>query len=83
MIWDSFFDDDETQQYAIWKKVQQKDEDRDLESLIHEGILMKHDKKEDVFKECWFVLTRQRLYYKKVGRLDVLEEEQQRSKEIP
>lgn len=71
MIWDSFFDDPASSEYCIWKKdVTQADYD-DLkvkENIIFEGHLSKYDKDKQAFKQYYFVLTKRRLYYKKVAK---------------
>lgn len=67
MIWDSFFNDKtESQDYVIWNKPIEIEDYSDLSNILHSGKLMKHDKKTDTYKESWFILTRDRLYYKKV-----------------
>ena len=70
MIWNSFFDDEKAcieQSYMIWKKVtnhyQSHVSDTDV---VYSGFLLKFDIKANVLKERYFVLTKDRLYYKKV-----------------
>ena len=71
MIWDSFFDDDISnpkQTYTIWKKPTDNTNlaSVDHKDLIFEGHLMKYDKKVNSHKEHYFILTKDKLYYKKV-----------------
>jgi len=72
MLWESFFDDElsqfGSQGYSIWKKTDSKDiPDVHPEEIIFEGHLNKIDSKESPeLKERYFILTADKLVYKKV-----------------
>lgn len=69
MIWDSFFDDDQTsmQGFMIWKKIDQNlTLNIDPSDIVFEGYLNKFDVKANRLKERFFILTKKSLFYKKV-----------------
>ena len=71
MIWDSFFDDtDKAKDYSIWRKDVSKQDYADVEDpqkVLFKGAMAKFDKENESYKKYFFVLTRNRLYYKKVA----------------
>ena len=75
MIWDSFFDDSTENigsHYSIWKSATNEEElesEEDPEEIIHQGYLNKTEANNLSMKERYFVLTKDRLYYKKVTHL--------------
>ena len=72
MLWDSFFDDEASTRasggYTIWKKLDgNSDPDPPANQVLFEGYMLKTDSKSNTLKERFFVLTREKLFYKKVS----------------
>jgi hypothetical protein len=75
MIWDSFFDDANEPgkpPYCIWRSIGPEDPAVAIrpEEVLFEGYLHKTEGKHAPMKERYFVLTWDRLYYKKVGTVE-------------
>ncbi len=71
MIWDSFFDDASEPgkpPYCIWKSISHEDPAVSIRpgEVLFEGYLNKTEGKQSPMKERYFVLTWDKLYYKKV-----------------
>ena len=70
MIWDSFFDDDTDDKqsgYSIWKKLP---DDGSIyhphpSEILFEGYLRKSESKSNSLPRRYFILTKEKLYYKK------------------
>jgi hypothetical protein len=72
MIWDSFFDDANEpgkEPYCIWKSISPEDQAASVKpgEVLFEGYLNKTEGKNSPMKERYFVLTWEKLYYKKVA----------------